>query len=130
MMIGRIGCFLSGVEDATHGLPTNFILGMNLGDGINRHPTALYEIFMLMLIWLLLIGIKKQIIRADGSLFKLFMVFYLSWRFGIEFIKPIYKYEPIGLSAIQLACLAGLVYYYKVILFPWTLIKKQPFSPP
>jgi phosphatidylglycerol:prolipoprotein diacylglycerol transferase len=129
MMIGRIGCFLSGVEDATHGLPTDFILGMNLGDGIPRHPTALYEILVLMLIWLSLMAVKKHFILAEGGLFKLFMISYLSWRFGVEFIKPVYRYETIGLSAIQLACLAGLMYYYKSILFPWTLIKTKRWSP-
>ena len=101
MIIGRIGCFLSGVEDATHGLPTDFIFGMELGDGISRHPTALYEIFMLMLIWLLLRAIHKRLPLAEGSLFKLFMVFYLSWRLCIEWLKPIDTYEPIWLSAIQ-----------------------------
>ena len=124
MMIGRIGCFLSGVEDGTHGLPTHFILGMDLGDGIIRHPTALYEILVLMFIWLLLIGVKRRWVLVEGSLFKLFIISYLSWRFGIEFLKPVYRYDLIGLSAIQLACLAGLIYYYQVILFPWRLLKK------
>jgi phosphatidylglycerol---prolipoprotein diacylglyceryl transferase len=111
MIIGRIGCFLSGVEDATHGIPTDFILGMDLGDGILRHPTALYEIFALIGIWLFLLGIKKHFVLAEGRLFQLFMMSYLSWRLGIEFLKPVYKYEPIGLSAIQMACLIGLIYY-------------------
>jgi prolipoprotein diacylglyceryltransferase len=125
MIIGRIGCFLSGIEDSTHGLPTDFILGMNLGDGIPRHPTAFYEIGVLIFIGLLLINVRKHWILAEGSLFKLFMISYLSWRLGIEFLKPVYQYEPIGLSAIQMACLAGLIYYSKVILFPSSLLQKD-----
>jgi phosphatidylglycerol:prolipoprotein diacylglycerol transferase len=117
MAMGRIGCFLSGIEDGTHGIPTDFILGMDLGDGVNRHPTALYEIFMLLLIWLFLIKVKKNRALADGSLFQLFMVCYLSWRFGIEFLKPVYSVEPIGLSAIQMACIGGLMYYFKILFF-------------
>ncbi len=123
ILIGRIGCFLSGIEDGTHGLPTDFILGMNLGDGIPRHPTALYEILVLMLIWLFLKSAKKRLALAEGSLFKLFMMSYLSWRLGVEFIKPVYQYEPLGLSAIQLACLIGLIYYSKFIVFPSNLLK-------
>jgi len=123
IMIGRVGCFLSGIEDGTHGSPTDFMLGMNLGDGIPRHPTALYEIGVLMLIWIFLNSAKKRVALAEGSLFRLFMISYLSWRFGVEFIKPVYQYEPIGLSAIQLACLVGLIYYSKFIIFPTKLLK-------
>jgi len=118
LIIGRIGCFLSGIEDATHGIPTNFILGMDLGDGILRHPTALYEIVVLIGIWLFLFSTKTHFVLTNGRLFQLFMISYLSWRFGIEFLKPVYKYELIGLSAIQLACFVGLIYYAKILLFP------------
>ena len=42
--IGRIGCFLSGLPDGTtYGLPSSVPWAINLGDGIPRHPTALYE---------------------------------------------------------------------------------------
>ena len=45
MVIGRIGCLQSGIERLYLGIPTSFTLKfMNLGDGISRHPTALYEI--------------------------------------------------------------------------------------
>ena len=38
------------------------------------------------------------------------MIAYLGFRFSLEFIKP---REPLlmGLSAIQLACIAGWIYY-------------------
>jgi phosphatidylglycerol:prolipoprotein diacylglycerol transferase len=125
MIIGRIGCFLAGVEDGTHGLPTHFILGMDLGDGINRHPTALYEIVVLLLIWLGLIVINQHWVLTAGSLFKLFMVAYLSWRLGIEFLKPVHRYQFIPLSAIQLACVGGLMYYYQILLFPHRFVTKR-----
>jgi prolipoprotein diacylglyceryltransferase len=41
--VGRIGCFLSGVEDFTHGTPTALPWGHDFGDGIMRHPVQLYE---------------------------------------------------------------------------------------
>jgi len=125
MAIGRIGCFLTGVEDGTHGLPTDSVFGMDLGDGVRRHPTALYEIFVLLAIAGLLVIIRHNLQLTSGALFKIFMVSYLMWRFGVEFIKPVYRYEPLGLSTIQVACLLGLLYYHKVILRPLTLLRRR-----
>ena len=45
IFIGRIGCFLSGVNEFTYGKVTTSIFGMDLGDGLLRHPTSLYELF-------------------------------------------------------------------------------------
>jgi phosphatidylglycerol---prolipoprotein diacylglyceryl transferase len=44
IIIGRTGCFLSGINEFTYGNETGFITGMDLGDGLSRHPTSLYEI--------------------------------------------------------------------------------------
>jgi prolipoprotein diacylglyceryltransferase len=41
--VGRIGCFLSGVDDFTHGTPTNLPWAHDFGDGVPRHPVQLYE---------------------------------------------------------------------------------------
>lgn len=116
MMIGRVGCFLAGVSDGTWGNETDWMVGMNGGDGVLRHPLPLYEIMVLGLIWLLLNRLKHKVALQEGSLFKLFMASYLAWRFCAEFLKPTYVIEPLGISAIQIACLLGLIYYYKVIL--------------
>ena len=45
VMVGRWGCFLSGLEDETHGTPTSLPWGVDLGDGMMRHPVQLYESF-------------------------------------------------------------------------------------
>ncbi|MBS1935503.1 MAG: prolipoprotein diacylglyceryl transferase, partial [Bacteroidetes bacterium] len=50
IFIGRIGCFLSGTKEFTYGKETGFITGMDLGDGLRRHPTSLYEIIFLILL--------------------------------------------------------------------------------
>ncbi len=44
MAIGRIGCFVSGLADHTYGIATSLPWGIDLGDGIARHPVQLYEI--------------------------------------------------------------------------------------
>ncbi|WP_431211504.1 prolipoprotein diacylglyceryl transferase family protein [Puia sp. P3] len=114
MIIGRIGCFTSGITEETYGTPTNFILGMDLGDGLRRHPVALYEIGFLALLWVVLKAIEKKHHLLSGYRWQLFMIAYLSFRFLLDFIKPHYSYFA-GLGMIQLCCLAGLVYYSKTI---------------
>jgi phosphatidylglycerol:prolipoprotein diacylglycerol transferase len=41
--VGRIGCFLAGLDDFTYGTPTALPWGHDFGDGISRHPVQLYE---------------------------------------------------------------------------------------
>src|SRR5207247_4937631 len=50
MAVGRIGCFLTGLEDHTHGVATSLPWGVDFGDGVRRHPTQLYEIAALIFI--------------------------------------------------------------------------------
>ncbi len=47
MAIGRIGCFVSGLADHTYGIATSVPWGVDLGDGIARHPVQLYEVIFL-----------------------------------------------------------------------------------
>lgn len=120
MIIGRIGCFSSGVSEPTYGLPSSLPWAMDLGDGIRRHPTALYEIIFLLLIWWVIREISKSRPLIDGACFQLFMTAYLAYRLGIEFIRPGVDLVG-GLNMIQLACLAGLIYYRRVFVAPGSL---------
>lgn len=115
MMIGRIGCFLTGLDDHTYGTPTNWVTGVDFGDGILRHPTQLYEIAFLLLLGIIIILLKIRVKQGtvqlpDGMLFIFFMGGYLLFRLLIDFIKPT-PHPYAGLNNIQLACLAGLIYY-------------------
>lgn len=110
MIIGRVGCFSMGIHEETYGTPTSFFLGMELGDGMNRHPVALYEIGFLLVVTIFLIFIKKSAFYYSGLLFQLFMLLYFSFRFLLDFIKP--RHELIlSLGAIQLVCLMVIFYY-------------------
>ncbi len=122
MIIGRTGCFLAGLEDGTYGIASNLPWAVNFGDGIRRHPTNLYEIVFWVLLWVVLRIIEKHSEFTDGSKFKIFLSAYLVFRFLDEFIKPDYFFG-FGLSVIQLVCVAGILYYYKVFLYPSKLIK-------
>lgn len=121
MMVGRVGCLLGGLEDNTYGEPTDLPWGIDLGDGVRRHPTNLYEILWLGVLWVGLRSIERRWTLANGARFKLFMVGYLLFRLAVEVIKP----QPIialGLSTIQWTCVAGLLYYFRVWLAPRSLV--------
>jgi len=126
LMIGRIGCFSMGVYEETYGNTTAFFTGMDLGDGVLRHPVALYEIFFLCCLWFGLVQIEKKYMLADGSRFKIFMIAYIAFRFILDFIKPHYTFK-FGLSTIQIVCVLGLIYYLPFILNPKTLT--SPLTP-
>jgi len=120
IFIGRIGCFLSGTNEFTYGIETSSIFGMNLGDGILRHPIALYELIFLVLLAIILKQIQKKNILRNGELFQWFMISYFSFRLFIEFLKP-NEFFVLGLSNVQILCIVSFLYYYKTILF----IKKE-----
>ncbi len=124
LIIGRIGCFSTGIYEETYGVHTTFFTGMDLGDGILRHPVCLYEIFYLICLWIAIHFINKKVQLENGSMFKIFMIAYLFFRFLLDFIKP---HQPVFLcfSTIQLACLGGLIYYYRYILNPKLLMHKH-----
>jgi phosphatidylglycerol:prolipoprotein diacylglycerol transferase len=112
MAIGRIGCFLTGLPDHTYGVATTLPWGVDFGDGVLRHPTQLYEIAFLALV---AVWAARARLPERGDLFRAFMVLYLGFRLAVEFIKPDAG-EYLGLTGIQVACLAGLTYYAKDVL--------------
>ncbi len=115
IIVGRIGCFLAGIKEFTYGIETNSFLGMDLGDGLQRHPIALYEIIFLVLLFIFIKQLQKQPNRFEnGMYFKIFMISYFAFRFMIEFIKP-NTFFIAGLSSIQLLCLICLIYYNQTL---------------
>lgn len=115
IFIGRVGCFLSGIKEFTYGKVTTFLTGMDLGDGLQRHPLALYELIFLVGLFIFLKFLQNKRDLERGLLFKYFMILYFSFRFIIEFLKPNIFYV-FGLSSIQILCLICLLYYHKTIL--------------
>ena len=114
LFIGRIGCFLAGVAEPTFGIETTFFTGMNLGDGKLRHPVALYEMFLMIVLFFYFKFIKNKEM-LNGDRFKLFMVLYFLYRFLVEFIKP-YNALFLYLSSIQWSAIFIFVYYYRFLI--------------
>ena len=107
--IGRVGCFLSGLPDRTYGIQSHLPWSVDFGDGIPRHPVQLYESLAMIALAFWLRRLARRPHR-EGDLFRLFLVAYLCWRLAIDFLKP----DPsvvAGLSAIQIAALAGMLVY-------------------
>jgi phosphatidylglycerol---prolipoprotein diacylglyceryl transferase len=111
--IGRIGCFLSGLDDNTYGLPANLPWAVDFGDGISRHPTQIYEILFLVAVLLPVLVYLTRRPHGEGDVFKIFMIGYLAFRLGLEFLKP--GESLAGLNAIQWICLATLVWYARYV---------------
>jgi phosphatidylglycerol---prolipoprotein diacylglyceryl transferase len=144
--VGRIGCLLTGVADDTSGTPTALPWGMDLGDGVRRHPTQLYEIVvlaaMVVPLWRLArrtmavaatvaAGAERQSAPAgvlrEGDAFKAFMVAYLGLRLLVDFMKP-YPAVFLGLGVLQWACVVTIAYYARDI-WRWT-VGRSPQSRP
>jgi prolipoprotein diacylglyceryltransferase len=87
--VGRIGCFLSGIDDFTYGTPTSLPWGHDFGDGVLRHPVQLYEsaamaAFAAFYVWR--VHRNDRFVIDNG--FYLAVGFYGVQRFVWEFIKP------------------------------------------
>jgi prolipoprotein diacylglyceryltransferase len=107
--VGRLGCFLGGLEDRTYGLPTSLPWGVDFGDGIARHPTQLYEMAFMAAAAGVALRVAPRLRLRNGDRFKLFMLAYLTFRIAVDTVKPAATLG--GMSAIQGACLLGIVYY-------------------
>jgi len=112
--IGRIGCFLTGLEDHTIGTATSFPWGIDFGDGIRRHPAPLYEALFALALGVYLWRRMRRLF-IPGDIFKRFMVAYFTFRLAADFQKPDVRVF-FGLSSIQLASMLMLLYYSTDVL--------------
>lgn len=114
--IGRIGCFLAGLPDRTYGVATMLPWGVDLGDGVMRHPTAIYESIVLVATGIALSRLAWRL--APGQLFRLFMLTYFTFRLAVDAIKPGLT-VALGLTAIQWTCLVG------ALVTGWLLTRQE-----
>jgi phosphatidylglycerol:prolipoprotein diacylglycerol transferase len=106
--IGRIGCFLAGKQDDTYGSATSLPWGIDMGDGVRRHPVQLYEVAAMVALAILLSRIHSPRF-AEGDRFRVFVIAYYSWRLWVDFLKPGVRFE--GLTALQWACACAILWY-------------------
>ena len=109
------------IEDDTFGIPTALPWGVNLGDGIKRHPVQLYEIAAMLILALLLTRIRPPRF-AEGDRFRVFVLaYYFSWRLFVDFLKPGVPFD--GLTVLQWTCVAAILWYTPDL---WRMIFDAP----
>jgi len=108
--VGRWGCLLAGLPDETYGTPTALPWGVDLGDGVARHPVQLYEsLAMLAFLAFYLVALARRARWTRSRAFYLFILFYAAQRFLWEFLKP-YPRLIGPLDLFQLLALAMIFY--------------------
>ncbi|KPK40116.1 MAG: hypothetical protein AMJ78_07535 [Omnitrophica WOR_2 bacterium SM23_29] len=94
--IGRIGCFLNG---CCYGKPTTLAIGVRFGPAqAPVHPTQLYESAAMFLVYLILRGRRP----GDGKTFFLYLIFYSTFRFFVEFLRGDNPQVFMGLTVFQI----------------------------
>jgi phosphatidylglycerol:prolipoprotein diacylglycerol transferase len=108
--VGRIGCFLAGLDDFTYGTPTALPWGHDFGDGIMRHPVQLYESAAMgaLAVFYVVAAIRLNRFVIENG-FYLALGFYGLQRFIWEFFKP-YGAVFGALTLFHLLSLAILIY--------------------
>jgi phosphatidylglycerol---prolipoprotein diacylglyceryl transferase len=110
VVVGRWGCFLSGLDDETHGTATFLPWGHDFGDGVLRHPVQLYESFAMLafLVFTFAMLWKRNAWFQHNGFYVLVLV-YAVQRFLWEFLKP-YAALAGPLNLFHLVCLALAAY--------------------
>ena len=89
IVVGRWGCLFAGLPDDTYGIATSLPWGVDLGDGIARHPVEIYESAAMALF----LGVYSRALVAGRAWavrhgFHAFVLAYAVQRFAWEFLKP------------------------------------------
>ena len=95
--IGRVGCTINsccyGTATSlpwavayTHPDSVAYAASQALPPGMGLHPTQVYEIIFLMILFGVVLKLKGRL-KPDGSLFLVYLGGYSLWRFGIGFIR-------------------------------------------
>lgn len=131
-VVGRIGCFLAGLNDGTYGVPTALPWGVDFGDGVPRHPTQVYDMLFAVGAGTLAWRYKDSLAPGSGLAFKLYLAAYLAWRLLVDGIKPVPYAYVFGLSGIQLVCLLALGCYLPFVfqqLLEQRGVLRRPWQP-
>jgi hypothetical protein len=89
IMVGRWGCLFAGLADQTYGIPTRLPWGVDLGDGVARHPVEVYEsLAMALFIAVYVVARRRGASWTSVHAFHAFVIWYGAQRFCWEFLKP------------------------------------------
>ena len=114
--IGRIGCTLNG---CCYGTPST-VPWCVVVNGVERHPTPLYESILCLGIYGILLWYYRQRPRS-GRVFALYLILYPLVRFLLEFLRGDERLQWIGMHVAQEISLILLV----VGILTWFLLPTQ-----
>ena len=116
-VVGRVGCTINGCCYGTEcSLPWGIVYthpdslayadSSALLPGMGLHPTTVYEIIYLLIIFGVVVRLKGRL-KPDGSLFLIYLALYSVWRIGIDFLREgtsfllgLHQAQVIGIIAL------------------------------
>lgn len=117
--LGRLGCFIAGLHEDTYGAATQMPWGVDLGDGIYRHPAPLYETLWALAALIIIPQLATKFTWPSGAQFRILLASYCLWRLYSESLKPAPSITHWGLSAIQWAAIITLIFYVPLSIRWW-----------
>lgn len=121
--VGRIGCFLAEPPGTPTSMPWGITLDQATIDripgcercvaGVPLHPTFLYEIAFLAVLFVVLWYVRPRI-GVEGETFKIFLLAYGLFRFAVEFIRvnPRFAWGLSGSQVFLIFTLPVLIAYF------------------
>ncbi|MFA7576892.1 MAG: prolipoprotein diacylglyceryl transferase [Candidatus Muiribacteriota bacterium] len=118
--IGRVGCFLNG---CCYGKATDTcgIVFPNLGDGLKRYPTQLFESFFLVFITIFTVWFDKKK-KYNSQLFVIYIGLYSIFRFINEFFRGDYRGSVFNISTSQIV---SVIMFIVIIIYDFKARKKN-----
>lgn len=116
VVIGRFGCYFSGMDDFTYGTPAAWPWCHDFGDGVLRHPVPLYEsasMALFLALYLFAVLRDNRTIIENGLYIAI--GWYAAQRFVWEFFKP-YASVLGPLSVFQILSIVLLLYALFMLL--------------
>ncbi len=120
--IGRVGCTING---CCYGKACSLPWGIIYTNpdslaplGVSVHPTTVYEIIYLLIMFGVLLGLKGKL-KPDGSLFLVYLGLYSVWRLGIDFMR---EGTPF-LFGLHQAQVIGIIIL--LIAIPWLALRTR-----
>jgi phosphatidylglycerol:prolipoprotein diacylglycerol transferase len=122
LAVGRWGCFFNG---CCYGLPTKAPWGIDFGDGIQRHPTQIYESLFHLGMALVLCRLVRRDVWTNHRL-QFYLVTYCAYRFLSEWIRP----EPAMLARLTLYQLIAIIFAVGLLVQWWLESHRAVSAPP
>ena len=120
VVVGRWGCLFTGLPDETYGIPTVLPWGVDLGDGISRHPVQIYESLAMALFFLVYLeGLARRRAWTHDRAFYVMCGWYGVQRFAWEWLKPYPKaFGPLNIFQLLSLALVGYAAAFYIRALP------------